>query len=909
MRRGPADGLRSVPDRVRGVWRRLRVLWARDAVERELAEELRFHIEMETEAGVRGGLERGEARRRALVRFGGVERYKEAARDVRGAKWLEDAARDVWHALRRLRREPLFAAAAIATLALGIGANTAIFSAVDAVLLRASPFAEPDRLVMVWETDRASDTHHEPASWPDVADFRERSRMLASIGSVVGQDLTLGGEGEPERVSAVAVTPNFLTLLGVRPVTGRLFTQEEGDTGAGQVVLLGEEFWRARFGADPSVVGRTLTLDERPVTIAGVVPAGTELGIRQVHERADYAPSFSGEGVDIWLAFRPTADAFPRETHPFLTLGRLAPGVSLAAAQSELAGISAELEAAYPENRDRGVNLERYSDVVFGPVRPALLVLLGAVALVLLVTCANVANLLLARTAARFREVALRRALGAARRRIRAQFMAEAVVLTVLGTLAGVALAYAGLHALVALAPADIPRLAEARVDGSVLAYTAGVAALVALAFGMLPAFQSRRLDLHGALQTQPGPRVSEGRRGRGFRSGLVVAEVALAVSLVIGAGLLLRSFWRLQHVDPGFDAARVVKAQYQLPDSRYPRDFSRWPDIPEITDFHRRFLEEVRSIPGVAAAGIAGGHPLDPGFTNSFVIVGREAESSDFPEIRTRFLSPGYLATIGVPLLEGREIRPGDDARATPVVLINRAAARRYFAGNDPIGQHIIFWGTDREVVGVIGDEKFEGVDRPTEPAAYAPLAQNPLQVAALLVRAEPGRDPMALVPEIRRRFHRLDPRLALFAVEPLQATVAGSIAGPRFTAALLAVFAGLALLLALVGVHGVLSYTVARRTPELGIRMALGASRTRVMRAVVGEGMALVGAGVAIGVAGALLASRLLGSLVFGITTTDPATYVAVALAVLMVAAVANLAPAWRAARADPVEALRAE
>jgi predicted permease len=894
-------------DRVRGLGLTLRAFLRREAVEAELDDELRFHVEMETEEGVRRGLTRAAARRRALLKFGGVERHKEEVRDARRLGWWDAVRQDVRLSLRMLATAPGFSAAAIATLALGIGANTAIFSVVDAVLLSASPFSAPDRLVMVWETDRASDTFHEPASWPDVVDFRERSRTLESIGVVVGRDLTLADGGEPERVTGLAVTPDLFGLLGVRPLAGRLFREEEGDAGGPPVVLLGEEFWRARYGADPGVVGRPITLDERVGTIVGVVPASADLGIRQVHERADYAPGFSGQDVELWLAFRPTAAEFPRQTHPFLTLGRLGPDVSLPAAQSELSGIAADLEAEYGENAGRGVNLERYTEVVFGPVRPALWVLLGAVGLVLLVTCANVANLLLARTTARSREVAVRRALGAPSSRIRSQFLVEGLVLTVLGAIAGVALAYGGLEVLIALAPADIPRLGEATVDGRVLAYTTGIAGLVALAFGMVPALGARGVELHETLKRRPGRGGSEGRAGRRYRAALVVAEVALAVMLVVGAGLLLRSFRALREVDPGFDTERVLKAQYQLPDSRYPLDFSRWPDIAEINDFHARLRAAVEAIPGVEAAAIAGGHPLDPGFTNSFVIVGREAESVDFPEIRTRFLTAGYLETLGVELVAGRAIRESDDVGSTPVVVINRTAAERYFPDVDPIGQRIRFWGTERQVVGVIGDERFQGVDAPTEPAAYAPLLQNPQQVATLLVRT--AGPPLERVPEIRRRFRSLDPQLALFAVEPLAATLADSIARPRFLAVLLGIFAGTTILLALVGVHGVLSYAVARRAPEVGIRMALGADRWRVVRSVVREGLGLGLLGVVLGIPAAYLGARLLDSLVFGVTTTDPTTFLAVPALILLTAAVASAVPAWRAARADPIASLRAE
>ncbi len=895
-------------DRIRGLGVRLRRLVGDVRAERDLKEELLHHLELETRAGIDRGLSPAAAAREARLRFGGVERYREETRDVRRVAWWDRLRQDVRLSWRMLGSNPVFSAAAILTLGLGIGANTAIFSVVDAVLLSESPFADPGRLLMVWETDRGSDNVREPASWPDVADFRERARTLSAIGAVVGQDYTLSsGSSEPERVAAVAVTPNVPALLGIRPVAGRIFTSDEGRAGDASVVLLGEEFWRERYGGDPAVVGTTLVIEEEPATVVGVLPAEADLGIRQIHDRADYAPSFSGADIQVWMAFQPTEEAFPRQTHPFLTLGRLAPGVSLAMAQRELAGIAADLESVYPENEGRGVNLEPYTEVVFGGVRQALWVLLGAVALVLLVTCANVANLLLARTASRGREVAVRQALGASAARIRRQFLVEALVLTGLGAAAGIAVAFAGLELLLALAPADIPRLEGAAVDGRVLLYTTAVAAVVAVAFGILPSLQTRRLEIQGALRMQAGRRGSEGRASRRFRGALVVAEVALTVMLVIGAGLMLRSVWEMRRVEPGFDAERVVKAQYQLPGTRYPRDFSRWPDIPEINDFHARFLDAVRSAPGVEAAAIAGGHPLDPGFTNSFTIVGREAESADYPEIRTRFLTAGYLETLGVELVAGRAIREGDDVRSTPVVVINRAAAERYFQGVDPIGQSLRFWGIDRQIVGVIGDERFQGVDRPAEPAAYAPLLQNPQQSATLLVRADG--DPLAVVPEIRRRFRQLDPQLALFDVEPLATTLSESMSRPRFLATLLALFAGLAILLALVGVHGVLSYTVARRAPEVGIRMAMGATRARVMGAVIREGLALAGLGVALGVAAALAGSRLLGNLVFGVTTTDPATFLVVPALVLVTAAAAAAVPAWRAARGDPLHALRAD
>jgi putative ABC transport system permease protein len=568
----------------------------------------------------------------------------------------------------------------------------------------------------------------------------------------------------------------------------------------------------------------------------------------------------------------------------------------------------AELERTYPENASRGVNVEPLQAVTFGSVRPALLVLLGAVALVLLVACVNVASLLLARTAARAREVVLRRALGATRGRLTRQFLMDSFVLTCLGMAAGLLLAYAGLQLLVAVAPPDIPRLGASRLDLRVLAFTALVAVVVAFAFGLAPVLQLRRLDLQGALKSQTGRGSTETRERRGFRRALVVTEVALAVTLVIGAVLLLRSFWALAHVDPGFRTAGVLKAEYQLPAIRYPQDFARWPDLPAINSFHAELQRRVAALPGVAAASVAARHPLDPGFTNSFQVVGREAEAEDWPEIRCRFIGPDYGETMGVPLVAGRALGETDVAGTAPVAVINRAAVARYFSGGDPIGQQIRFWNVAWQIVGVIGDERFNGLAQDPEPAIYAPLAQAPQQGGVVLVRSA-GDDPRTLVPAIRRAFAELDPQLALYGIESLQQTVATSIARPRFTALLLALFGGLAMLLALVGVHGVLSYTVAQRTSEVGIRVALGATRGRIMRLVVGDAARLALLGIVTGTAGALAGSRLLSSLVFGITVRDPATFVGVAVGVLAMAALASWLPARRAARADPIEALRAD
>ena len=552
------------------------------------------------------------------------------------------------------------------------------------------------------------------------------------------------------------------------------------------------------------------------------------------------------------------------------------------------------------------MNIELFTDVVLGPVRPALLVLLGAVGLVLLVTCANVANLLLARTLGRAREVAVRRALGAPARRLVRQFFVESAVLTLAGVAGGVLLADRGLRAIVALAPPGIPRLDAAAVDARVLAFTAAVATLVAFAFALLPVVFARRVDIQRQLQVQPGRRVTEGRGGRRLRSALVVAEVALAVSLVIGAGLMLRSFWELRGVDPGFRTADVLKEEYEIPAARLvPTDYSTYPNWPDVNGFHAELLRRVRALPGVRSAALTQSHPMDVGFTNSFVIVGREAESADFAEIRTRIVTAGYLETLGIPLLAGRDLRDSDDALSPPVILVNQAAVRRYFDGQDPIGQQIRFWGTARQIVGVIADEKFAGLDAAAEPAVYAPYPQAPDSDATLVIAASGS--PAEMIAALRSMLREFDPQLALARAEPLEATVAASIAQPRFTALLLGLFAAVAIVLALVGVHGVLSYTVAQRAHEMGIRVALGASRGEVVRMVLREGMALAGIGIVAGLGLAWLGTSTIRSFLFQVEPFDPTTIGGVSALILLLALAVSLRAALRVARVDLAQVLR--
>ena len=817
---------------------------------------------------------------------------------------------DLRYALRSFSKNAAFSTACILTLALGIGANTAIFSVVDTVLLRRAPFADMNRLVMVWETDRNTGTTREPASLPDYLDIKARARSLSQAAVLMAGEMNLTpGAGDPRRVPTLAVSHELLPMLGLQPLIGRHFSAEDDRPGAADSVLIGESLWEREFGRRADVAGQTLRLDDRPYTVVGVMPRGSDFGVLQILARAAYSRSFADRGerteVEIWTPLQGDPERLPRTTHPILVLGRLADGADPGAAQSELTRVMADLERAFPENAARGAFIEPLTTVIFGPLRPAFYMLLAAVALVLLVASVNVASLLIARGAARVHEVAVRGALGAGRSRLVRLFLVESLVLTVAATLFGVLIAVAALDVIVALAPADVPRLADASIDGRVLIATIAVSALAAIGFGLFPMIQAGRGDLQAALRGQG--RGSQGRGRKRLQQALVVAELALAVLLVCGAALLIRSLWNVQRIDPGFRSAGVLKAEYQLPASRYPSNFQQWPNFAEQHAFTRTLLDRASRLPGVQSAAIAGNHPLDPGFTNSFAVVGREAESRTWPEISVRRVTPSYFGTVGLATLGGRELRDSDATTAAPVVVINQTAADRFFAGGDPIGKQIRFWGTARTIVGVVANERFHGLTEPGPIAVYTPLAQTPSATGVLLLRT--ALDPSALSATAQRVIHEVDPGLAVFAVEPLDDTISRSVSQRRFTVFLLGTFAALAVILAAIGVHGLLSYTVARRRQEIGIRMALGADRSAVLGLILRDGLVIIAGGLALGLGGAVALTRLLRALLFDVSPTDPLTFAAVAVALAAVALMATLLPARRAARVDPLPALRAE
>jgi predicted permease len=891
-----------------------RTLFRASRLDRDLDAELDAYVDGLVEQHCRAGMSPVEARRAALVQLGGRDQVKEAVRSARIGYGVDTWLQDVRYALRGLTRAPGFTLVTVLTLALGIGANTAIFSVVDGVLLRPVPVRDLSRLVMLWETDRRSGTSREPASVPDYLDFQARSSTLSAIGALAAGEVNLTPPGgEPVRLAALRVTPELLPILGVAPIRGRQFSQVNGRPNGGNVALVSASLWKRVFAGERTAIGRTLQLNDVAFEVIGVVADTTDFGVLQILSRAAYGRAFADRGervrIDVWLPLQETPESSPRETHPIFLVGRLAVGQTARAASEELGTIAADLERTYPSNAGRGVNVEPFDDVVFSRVRPVLGILLGAVGLVLLVACVNVATLLLARGWLRRGEVAVRVAMGAGTGRLTTQFVVEGLVLTLIGAAAGLVVAYAGLAVLLALAPAEVPRLTAVTIDGRVLAATLAVAALVGLGFGLVPVAQARRVDVGEALKGGAGRDGVRGPARARVRAVLVVTEIALAVLLVAVAGLLLKSFWRLHQVDPGFRAEQVLKAEFQLPASRYPRPMRQWPVFPAAHTFTERLLERAKALPGVTAAAVAGNHPLDAGFTNSFVIVGREAEAESQPEISVRRVSPGYFPTVGLALVRGRLFRQSDSTDAAPVLLINEAAEHRFFPRGNAVGSQIRFWGAARTIVGVVANERFHGLSEGPPIAAYAPLSQAPSVdgTGVLLVRTTG--DPAVLAPAVRRIVRDLDPGLAVFGIEPFVQTVSRSIAERRFTLVLLAAFAAVALLLAAVGIHGLLSYAVSGRTREIGVRLALGARPSSIMRLMLGEGLLLAAAGLAVGLAGAVASGRLLEGLLYGVGPHDTATLAAVAALLAGVAAMASYLPARRATKIDPTTALRTE
>ena len=803
---------------------------------------------------------------------------------------MKGFSQDVRYALRGFRRSPGFTAVAIATLALGIGANTAILGVVNGVLFRPLPFPEPDRLVMVREDDPEKGFLGMTASPPNFLDWRARSRSFEGLAAYVRTSDPLTGSGEPEQVTYVQATGAFFPVLRARPSLGRTFGEAECAEGKDRVAVLSDGLWKRRWGGRADALGSTLRLGGVPYTVIGVMPPGF---------------LFPAANHDLWipLAF-PSDVAGQRGAHYLSVVGRLRSGASVATAETELKALAARLAAAYPRtNKGHTVSIRSLKDQLVGKVRPALLVILGAVALVVLIACANVANLLLARGAAREREFAVRRALGAGRGRLVRQLLTESILLSGGGTAAAIFLAAAADALIVKFGPRDLPRIGEIGIDPAVLAATAGLAAATAILFGLFPALRSTRQDLAPALKENAG---TAGPARERFRGALVAGELALALLLLVGAGLLVKSFSRLLHVDPGFRPARVLTFDLTL-DSKYK-------DAASEAGFYRKLLSEIDGIPGVRASGSVFCAPLsDSGFSSSFTVQGAPVRPEDEPSLNLRVVSPNYFRTLGIPLVAGRLFTDFDRRGGQRVMLLTQTAARKFWPRGNALGQYLRLGarpGTDEvegTVVGIVGDTRDSALGEDPQPAAYFPLDQ--VAVNGLSIVVQTAQRPESVAGTVREIVRRLDPDLPVVGMTTMEDVVSRSVARPRFYAMLLLVFSLGALVLAAVGVYGVLSFSVSRRTREIGIRIAVGAERGDVLRMVLGGAAWLSLAGLAAGIAAALVLTRLLSGILFDIRPFDPSTYAEVSALLFAVALAAAYVPASRASSIDPIAALRNE
>jgi len=800
---------------------------------------------------------------------------------------------DLRYGARMLLKAPGFAFVAVITLALGIGANTAIFSVVNAVLLRPLPFMNPDRLMTVWENNLQQGQDRQAVGGANFTDWKKQNQGFESLAAYFNWNYNLTGGDEPQRLHAEVVSGEFFQTLGVQAAAGRTLTPEDDREGKDDVIVLSHALWQSRFGASREIIGQTVMLNGRGHTVVGVMPSSF---------------SYPDERVEIWRPMAMSAEQAQNRQGKWLSvIGRLKSGVSIAQASAEMSAIARQLEQQYPDaNAGWGVQVLPLHEAIVGKVSSFLLILLGAVGFVLLIACANIANLLMARASARQKEIAIRAALGASRRRLVSQFLTESLLLAVMGSALGLLIALWGSDALIAFSPGNIPRLKEAAIDGRVLGFTLLLALLTTLIFGLAPAWQASKPDLNEALKEEG--RGASGNSGRRLRSLLVVAEVAVSVVLLVGAGLMIKSFIQLQSVKAGFDPHNLLTMEITLPPARYGQNQQQ-------IAFFQQALERIKTLPGVQAAGAVQDLPFrfnEMSFPVTLEGPAAQPEAQR-PKAVYRAVTDDYFRTLGIPLLEGRWFSAQDDQQSLPVVIINQAMARHFWPDQEPLGKRLRF-GEPADpvytIVGVVGDIKHMGLDADEGAVMYQPHAQKRfawLRWMTLVVRT--SEEPSSLAAAVRSRIQETDPDQPVYNVATMEQLLTKSIAQPRFSMLLLGVFALLALNLTAIGVYGVVSYTVAQRTREIGIRMALGAQMRDVLRLVIGEGLKLVLIGVAIGLAGAGALSHVIKSLLFGVSATDPAIFAIISILLTGVALAACYLPARRAARVDPMAALRYE
>jgi predicted permease len=869
---------------------RIRSLFHRDAVEHELDDELQYHLDQKTQHYIDGGLAPEEARRRARRDIDGLEIRKEQCRDARRVSRLEDLIQDLRFSVRTLRKSPAFTTAAVLTLALGIGANAAIFSVVNAVLLRGLPYPNSEQLFTLQSNQ----------SLPDLEDIQKQTNSFAAIGGITKPALDFIGQGEPIQIYGGLCNAELFDALGFTPVLGRVFSPAEDSYGGPALVVLTHGFWTHYFGGDAAILGKSIRLSGNSYTVIGVLP------------REFWLP---GRPVDVLASLRvvdPSA-AKERGVHFLHTFFRLKPSISIAQASAEMGIVDQWLALHYPEDNtardftDIHRRLLSLQDSIFGDVRPELLVLFAAVGLVLLIACVNFASLQLARCATRQREIAIRAALGAPSGRLIRQMLTESVLLSLLGGAAGLVLAALGVRLLMTLTPADLPRIANTSIDTAVLGFTFAVSLLTGIVFGLVPALSATLFGVSAKLK-EDARTTAGGASGHRLRKFLVVSEIALALVLLISAGLMIRSFALLHRIDPGFRADNLLTMRLQLPEARYREQTKQ-------RQFHRELLDELNSIPGVQAALVSELPMTGDYLTHNFVIEGRpRLPAGSEPEVQTRTVAGDYFRIMGIPLLSGRDFGPQDRTGGQHVALVNRAFVAQYFPGQDAVGARIDWARSDppdwMTIVGVVGDIKHFGPSEPEEPAVYDLYSQTAQKWKRWMYPTIRGAaSPGALLAQVKERLWAIDNQLPVTQVFTMNEIVAASLDHQRFNLTLLGIFAAVALALAVVGIYGVMSYAITQRTNEIGIRVALGAQHSNILWLILGQGLRLTLVGGTLGIVAAFALTRYMSHLLFGISPRDPQTFVAIPFVLFAVALLACYIPARRAMRVDPIVALRYE
>ncbi len=879
---------------------RLRALRQREDVLNDIDREMRLHVELQTEANIKAGMMPSEARAKAMRSFGNVNRAVDAGYDVKGGGLFETIAQDIRYGVRMLAKHKGFTSVAVITLALGIGANTAIFSVVNELLLRPLVYRDAERIVMLWEVTPEG-RHQNTTSRANFRSWRDQNSSYQHIAAFSDQRFNLTGDGEPEELSVQFATPELFKVLGVDPILGRTFLTEDAEANKPPVAVLSFPLWQRRFGGQPSVIGQPITLNGIKFTIIGVMPASFQFHIKH--------RSGTGRPAELWTVLPMPLGPGANERGRFLSVvARLKDGVSPDQAAAELRTIAARLSDEAPEfNKNYSAEVLPLREQFFGNVRRPLWLMLGAVAFVLFIACANVANLLLSLATSREKEIAVRTALGARRIRIVRQLLTESLLLALLGSALGLGFAWLGIKALMLISPRDLVSLQNVGLNVTVLLWTLGVSLLTGIIFGLAPALHISRLNLNDSLKQGGKAESGQASGSRRLRNALVVSEIALAVVLLASAGLLIKSFIRLEQVDRGFNTDNILTMVIRLPEARYREDA-------QLVTFFNQALERVRQLPNVRSAGMINFLPLYGGLGSNtgFKILGRpEPPPGQGPSTDVRVVDAGYFLSMGIPLVRGRNFTDGEQREARRVILINEALARRYFANEEPLGQRLDVGMFENpvitEIVGVVGNVRYDSLIDESPPAVYFPHPELAYPFMTLVVRTDG--EPAALAPAVQREIRSLDPNQPVADVRTMNEVMAEWVSRSRFNTLLLGLFAALATLLSAVGIFGVMNYSVALRTKEIGLRLAVGAQPRQVLFLILKQGLALTVAGVVVGLAAALALTRLLAGLLFGVTAFDLPTFTTISLLLMIVSLLACYLPARRATRIDPLRALRYE